>query len=94
MLVRVVKMHFTPSFTEEFKTLFGQVKPQISSFAGCISVQLLQHDSQPELFFTISTWQSAEHLEGYRSSELFTTTWAKVKPNFASKAEAWSLLEQ
>ncbi|MBB2145041.1 antibiotic biosynthesis monooxygenase [Pedobacter sp. LMG 31464] len=94
MLVRVVKMHFTPSFVSEFKTLFNQVKPLISSFEGCNSVQLLQHETQPEIFFTISNWQSAEHLESYRKSELFTETWAKVKPNFANKAEAWSLLEQ
>ncbi|MFI5453247.1 putative quinol monooxygenase [Pedobacter sp. UC225_61] len=66
----------------------------MSSFEGCNGVQLLQHQTQPELFFTISNWQSVEHLESYRNSELFTTTWAKVKPNFASKAEAWSLLEQ
>lgn len=32
MLVRVVKMHFTPSFIEEFKTLFDQLKSQISNF--------------------------------------------------------------
>lgn len=94
MLVRVVKMHFTPSFVAEFKVLFNKVKSQISSFEGCNGVQLLQHETQPEIFFTISNWQSAEHLEHYRTSELFTTTWAKVKPNFVSKAEAWSLLEQ
>lgn len=94
MLVRVVKMHFTPSFVAEFKILFSQVKSQISGFEGCNGVQLLQHETQPELFFTISNWQSAEYLENYRKSELFTKTWARVKPNFASKAEAWSLLEQ
>ncbi|MFD0941189.1 putative quinol monooxygenase [Pedobacter boryungensis] len=94
MLVRVVKMHFTPSFVEEFKILFNQVKPLISGFEGCNGVQLLQHESQPELFFTISNWQSAEHLELYRNSDFFQQTWAKVKPNFESKAEAWSLLEK
>lgn len=68
MLVRVVKMHFTPSFIEEFKTLLDQLKSQISSFEGCNGVQLLQHETQPELFFTISNWQSVEHLESYRNS--------------------------
>ncbi|TKC10324.1 antibiotic biosynthesis monooxygenase [Pedobacter polaris] len=93
MLVRIVKMHFTPSFIEDFKVLFNGVKSKISNFEGCKSVQLLQHESDPGIFFTISNWQSAEDLDNYRKSELFIETWAQVKPNFLSKAEAWSLLE-
>jgi len=55
---------------------------------------LLQHETDPSIFFTISKWRKADDLALYRLSELFTTTWATVKPNFSSKAEAWSLLEQ
>ncbi|KQC01083.1 putative quinol monooxygenase [Pedobacter sp. Hv1] len=94
MLVRVVKMHFSPDFIEEFKALFLVVKSKIAAFEGCNDVKLLQHETDAQVFFTISNWQSAEHLEQYRQSELFVQTWAKVKPNFLSKAEAWSLLEQ
>lgn len=94
MLVRVVKMHFSSNFIEEFKLLFNATKPKIAGFEGCNGVTLLQHETDQQLFFTISKWESAEHLERYRQSELFTNTWAKVKPNFLSKAEAWSLLEQ
>lgn len=94
MLVRIVKMHFSPDFVEEFKVLFNKVKPEISRFEGCNHVKLLQHETDSKIFFTISNWQSAEHLEQYRQSELFINTWEKVKLNFISKAEAWSLLEQ
>lgn len=94
MLVRVVKMHFAPHFIEEFKSLFNATKPKIANFEGCSGVKLLQHETDDLLFFTISYWDSAAHLERYRQSELFVNTWAKVKPNFLSKAEAWSLLEQ
>lgn len=94
MLVRVVKMHFSPDFIEEFKTLFLAVKSKIAAFEGCNGVKLLQHETDQQVFFTISNWQSAEHLEQYRQSDLFVATWAKVKPNFLRKAEAWSLLEQ
>lgn len=93
MLIRVVKMDFNPDFIENFKTIFQHTQPQIEAFEGCESVQLLQHESNKGIFFTISRWQSAAHLAAYRQSELFTSTWAKVKPNFFSKAEAWSLLE-
>lgn len=93
MLVRLVKMHFTSTFAAEFKTVFKSVQPEIASFKGCRSVQLLQDQSNPEIFFTISHWQDEDHLNAYRKSQLFKTTWAKVKPNFRFKAEAWSLLD-
>lgn len=93
MLVRLVKMHFNASFITEFKTVFKAVQPKIASFKGCASVQLLQDPTHPEVFFTISHWQDEEHLNNYRNSELFKSTWAIVKPNFKIKAEAWSLLD-
>ncbi len=43
------------------------------------------------MFFTFSVWTSAEHLDAYRNSELFRTTWARTKALFAEKPQAWSL---
>ncbi len=94
MLIRVVKMQFNDHFIEEFKKIFTEVKPQISNFEGCLSVILLQHETDFGIWFTISQWRSADDLANYRKSDLFIETWAKVKPNFSAKAEAWSLLEQ
>lgn len=94
MLIRVVKMQFNVHFIEEFKILFNEVKPKISNFEGCLGVKLLQHETDLSIFFTISEWRRADNLENYRKSDLFIETWAKVKPNFSAKAEAWSLLEQ
>lgn len=94
MIVRIVKMHFSSAFIADFKILFEAIQPQIAAFPGCLGVKLLQDETRAELFFTISNWQSANDLENYRMSALFQTTWAKVKPSFLSKAEAWSLLEQ
>lgn len=86
-------MHFNPEFITEFKTIFKSVQPKIESFNGCNSVQLLQDQTNPEIFFTISHWQDEVQLNAYRDSALFKTTWAAVKPNFKIKAEAWSLLD-
>lgn len=94
MLVRVVKMQFDINFIEEFKILFTEVKPKISNFEGCLSVKLLQHETDLGIWFTVSQWRSADDLANYRKSDLFIETWAIVKPNFTAKAEAWSLLEQ
>lgn len=93
MLVRLVKMHFNTAFIADFKTVFKSVQPKIANFEGCTSVQLLQDHTDPEIFFTISHWQDEVHLNAYRNSDLFKTTWAIVKPNFKIKAEAWSLLD-
>lgn len=94
MLVRIVKMQFKADFIEDFKIIFKNVQPLIAASDGCFEVKLLQHETDSSIFFTISKWRSADDLENYRNATLFTTTWAKVKPNFASKAEAWSLIEQ
>jgi heme-degrading monooxygenase HmoA len=93
MLIRIVKMHFNPAFVSEFRTVFKSVQPKIESFDGCSTVQLLQDQNDPEIFFTISHWKDEQHLNAYRESNLFKTTWAVVKPNFKVKAEAWSLLD-
>ena len=94
MLVRVVKMQFNINYIEEFKNLFNTLKPLIANFEGCNEVKLLQYETEPTIFFTISKWQNADALENYRKSDLFIETWAVVKPNFSNKAEAWSLVEQ
>lgn len=93
MIVRIVKMKFKPEFIQEFKILFKVVNEKIAGFEGCTTVKLLQHDTDKTIFFTISNWESAQHLDNYRNSDLFKSTWAKVKPHFSVKAEAWSLLE-
>lgn len=92
MLIRLVKMHFSTAFVDEFKVMFKSVQPKIAAFDGCTSVLLLQDSVNPDIFFTISHWKDETYLENYRRSELFIKTWAIVKPNFQTKAEAWSLL--
>lgn len=93
MLIRLVKMQFNADFVKEFQERFKALQPKIAAFKGCSSVQLLQDkNTENHIFFTISHWEDEAHLEDYRRSSLFRETWATVKPNFAAKAEAWSLL--
>lgn len=91
MITRLVKMHFKLENTSEFARLFHDVKLKIEAMEGCLNVELRQDLHQPEIFFTISTWESEKNLENYRKSTLFIDTWQKVKPLFSKKAEAWSL---
>lgn len=86
-------MHFRPDEIENFKLLFENTKLHIASFEGCEGVKLLEEAGNPETYFTLSTWQSEQHLEGYRSSKLFEATWSKTKAMFAGKPMAWSMKE-
>jgi (4S)-4-hydroxy-5-phosphonooxypentane-2,3-dione isomerase len=51
----------------------------------------LEDINVPGLVFTYSYWEDEKSLQNYQASELFKSTWSKVKPLFNAKAEAWSL---
>ena len=86
-------MQFRPEEREAFLDIFDGSKHLIRQFDGCQHLQLYNEAGLPDVFFTFSVWTSAEHLEAYRMSELFQTTWAATKALFAEKAQAWSLEE-
>ena len=91
MLIRIVKLTFAPDRTADFINAFNERKHLIGGFEGCNGVELLRDINNPNIFFTYSKWDTPEHLEAYRISELFNSTWAVVKPWFAGKPEAWSV---
>ena len=84
-------MSFRAEELDNFKQIFLTTKDKIRNFEGCKYVELLNDIQKPTIFFTYSHWESEEHLEKYRHSELFKTTWAKTKILFAEKAETWSV---
>jgi heme-degrading monooxygenase HmoA len=47
------------------------------------------------VLFTYSYWETEQHLNKYRFSDLFKHTWQQTKQHFNDKPIAWSLkLEQ
>jgi len=93
MISRIVRMQFRAGEREAFLEIFKASKHLIRKFGGCQHLGLYNEVGHPEVFFTYSVWTSAAHLDAYRNSELFRTTWAKTKALFAAKAEAWSVEE-
>ena len=93
MIKRIVKMSFMPEKVEEFKNIFLTNWQRIKGFEGCSHVELLQDENNPSLFFTYSLWQSEEHLNSYRNSELFSKVWGATKILFNDKPQAWSVKE-
>lgn len=91
MLVRIVKMSFQSDKTEEFLTNFESNKTKIRDFKGCNFLELYRDQNNIAIFFTYSYWNSEADLNTYRHSDLFKEVWAKTKPLFNEKPEAWSV---
>jgi len=91
-LTRVVKLSFYPQHIETFRSILGNHIKDISNMEGCVRVHGFQDAREPHIFFTISEWENEQALDNYRYSLFFKTLWAQVKPLFAEKAMAHSLL--
>lgn len=92
MIKRVVKMTFHPDKVGDFLSIFDESKEMIRRFPGCRHLELWQCQHPQNLFFTYSHWESTEHLEHYRRSEFFKSTWNRTKLLFAGRPEAWSVI--
>lgn len=92
MITRFVKMTFQEGKEDEFLKIFNNSCEKIRAFDGCSFLELLQDSKQRNIFFTHSIWESEEHLENYRSSDLFKNTWKATKTLFSDKPNAWSLI--
>jgi len=86
-------MTFREGEATKFLENFDVVKTQIRGFNGCEYLELWNDIDDASTFFTYSKWQSAEHLNAYRNSQLFKETWKFTKALFAEKASAWSIKE-
>lgn len=91
MIIRIVKMTFNPDKTGEFLDLFNDRKKLIRGFEGCRHLELWQDAAESNIYFTYSIWDSEQHLDKYRFSELFKDTWANTKKLFSAKPQAWSV---
>lgn len=90
-MIRIVKMVFKPECVENFIANFNQNKEKIRTFEGVKHLELLQDKNIKNCFFTYSIWESENHLEMYRNSELFNGIWKVTKPMFSEKPSAWSV---
>ena len=90
MLIRIVRMTFQENRVADFLEIFNNSKQKIRHFEGCQHLELLQDTHQSNVLMTYSYWESEAHLNIYRESALFKTTWAATKALFADKPVAFS----
>jgi heme-degrading monooxygenase HmoA len=84
-------MTFREDKVQEFVTLFEERKQQIRCFQGCSHLELWQDNSQSNVFFTYSIWDSQSDLDHYRFSAFFKDTWGRTKALFVAPPNAWSV---
>ena len=92
MIVRIVRMHFSPSTVEDFLRIFYTNYDAIRHFEGCTHLELLHDLKDHAVCTTLSHWKDERSLERYRQSELFAGVWSRVKPLFTKRPEALSLI--
>lgn len=93
MITRVVKMTFRKGTEPDFHAVFTASAPTIRRFEGCIEMDVFNDVTAPNVYFTISKWESEQALNNYRNSDFFKGVWSKTKALFENKAEAWSLTQ-
>lgn len=91
MIIRIVRMHFSPATADKFLKIFSASEQAIRNFEGCEHLELLRDVNGETIFTTLSHWKDEESLERYRKSELFASVWSRVKPLFVKRPEAFSL---
>lgn len=91
MLTRIVKLTLKAENISSFEKLFDETHKSIRNFKGCVHLELFRDTNDPRIFFTYSKWKNVTYLEAYRHSEFFKSIWAKTKPLFEEKAQAWSV---
>ncbi len=85
-------MTFREEAVSDFTTLFAARKDTIRNFEGCNHLELWRDNTNPNIFFTYSKWDSQSALDHYRFSEFFKDTWGKTKALFAAPPQAWSVM--
>jgi len=93
MITRIVRLSIRPGKETVFQSHFADVCNDIRTFPGCTHLELMRDVDEEGVFYTLSKWTSATHLEEYRKSPLFKNTWEKVKPLFSEAAKAFSMKE-
>ena len=91
MIIRIVKMSFEENQLKQFFDHFNKHKEKIRNYKGCRLLEIYQDKDQPSIVFSYSHWESTDHLENYRNSQMFKDIWKATKVMFNDKPEAWTV---
>ena len=89
-------MDIIPGQESEFEAAMDQAKSVVAQAAGFNVIHIHRGIERPSTYMVAIGWDSvADHMDGFRNSELFTQWRALIGPFFASppQVEHWQLFE-
>ena len=89
-------MDIIPGQESEFEAAMDQAKSVVAQAAGFNVIHIHRGIERPSTYMVAIGWDSvADHMDGFRTSELFTQWRALIGPFFASppQVEHWQLFE-
>lgn len=92
MIIRVVRMTFSPNLVADFLALFQATATRIRQQPGCRHLELWQDANNPAIYCTYSHWDDAAALNDYRKSALFGEVWPATKRLFIAPPVVFSSL--
>lgn len=90
MIVRLVRLTFSPQSVDAFDALYAQFEARIHARPGCRMVRAMRVPDEPCQRATLSLWDAQEDLDAYRESALFGEVWPATKALFDAPPEAQS----
>jgi heme-degrading monooxygenase HmoA len=86
MIVERAHLSITPGAEGDFEAAFETARAVVARSPGFRSLRLLRGLEEPASYLLLIEWDSlADHMEGFRGSELFTQWRALVGPHFAAE---------
>ncbi|CAB4339186.1 MAG: antibiotic biosynthesis monooxygenase [Actinobacteria bacterium] len=96
MIMETAFMDIIPGQESEFEAAMDQAKSVVAQAAGFNVIHIHRGIERPSTYMVAIGWDSvADHMDGFRTSELFTQWRALIGPFFASppQVEHWQLFE-
>jgi quinol monooxygenase YgiN len=88
MYMRLVQAKMKPGMLPQVKEVYEKkIIPALQATEGCLHISLLQNDSHPEEYISLSLWRQRRHADAYESSGLFSEFVAAVAPFSAGSSE-------
>jgi quinol monooxygenase YgiN len=91
MIVRLVKLTIEREKLNEALQLLEEIAPRVRAMEGCHFLEISRGIAPRENeIITYSQWDSVDHLNAYRDTELFGNFWNDLKTRFEKPASARS----
>ncbi|MGB8881463.1 MAG: antibiotic biosynthesis monooxygenase [Solirubrobacteraceae bacterium] len=81
-------LRITPGGAAEFEAAFEHAREVVAQSTGYGSLRLLRGIERPDTYLLLIEWDTvADHMEGFRQSELYERWSALLRPHFSAPPE-------